>query len=164
MLEHIDLGMILGLLVLVALAYLPVQWLWMNWPRWLGIDWPLDYTVQLKKSRRKALENGLCPFCLKKEPIHNELQTGYRRRSYSLESRGIFGFIKITTQEQQIYLPICELCKKRFSNCSKHLFFMRPIWHPGRALRRKVGWLRGVSLQFLPSNMRPLELEIGNKA
>jgi hypothetical protein len=150
------LGTICGLLVLVALAYLPVQWLWMNWPRWLGIDWPLDYTMKLKKSRKEALEMGLCPFCLEEKPLNDELQTGYRRRSYSLGNRGIFALIKIKTQEQQIYLPICECCKNRFLNCSKHLFFMRPIWHPGRLLERKAGWLRGVGMQFLASNVRPL--------
>ena len=163
MMKDTHLGMILGFLVLLALAYLPLQWLWMNWPRWMGIDWPLDYGVKLKKSRKKALEMGLCPFCLGREPIRDELQTGYRRRSYSLGSRGIFALIEITTHEQEIYLPICETCKKRFLNCSKHLFFMRPVWHPGRVLKRKVGWLRGVSMQFLASNIRTRELGIGNR-
>lgn len=135
--------------IVLILIYIPiVRYLWV-----LGT--PFNEDVNLKTNSSKLLDNGICPFCGKRNYSSKKIKVGYRKRCWEFHYRIFYLKYRISINNFNKFIYICHKCESRYLFYSKYKIFSWFAINPSKKiLKRKYGCIRGLEYPFESWNIK----------
>jgi len=134
-------------LFIFLISYIIIRFIWV-------LGEPVNKDIKYKPIPYKLFKNGICPFCGHRKYSQKKLKIGYKKKYWEIHYR-VF-YIKYSTSFNQLdeCINICSKCERRYLFYSKYKIFSLFSKNPSnKALKRKIGYTRGLRFPFEPWNI-----------